>query len=47
MQRAGVEGILDLRIHGASLHIDPCIPRDWRGFKARLAWRSARATAWW
>ena len=42
MQRAGVEGILGLRIRGASLHIDPCIPRDWPGFEATVAWHSAR-----
>lgn len=28
MQRAGVEGILGIRVTGARLHIDPCIPRD-------------------
>jgi cyclic beta-1,2-glucan synthetase len=42
MQRAGVEGILGLRILGATLHIDPCIPRDWPGFEATVTWRSAR-----
>ncbi len=41
MQRAGVEGILGIRIIGAGLHIDPCIPRDWPGFQATVAWRSA------
>ena len=42
MQRAGIEGILGLRIRGATLHIDPCIPRDWPGFEVTIAWRSAR-----
>ncbi len=42
MQRAGVEGILGLRIRGTSLFIDPCIPREWPGFEATLAWRTAR-----
>ena len=42
MQRAGIEGILGLRIAGGALHIDPCIPRDWPGFEATVAWRSAR-----
>ncbi|HEY0205912.1 MAG TPA: glucoamylase family protein, partial [Acetobacteraceae bacterium] len=42
MQRAGVEGILGLRILGATLHVDPCIPRDWPGFEATIVWRSAR-----
>jgi cyclic beta-1,2-glucan synthetase len=41
MQRAGVEGILGLSIRGATLHIDPCIPRNWPGFEATIAWRSA------
>jgi cyclic beta-1,2-glucan synthetase len=42
MQRAGIEGILGLRIRGATLHVDPCIPRDWPGFEATIAWHSAR-----
>jgi cyclic beta-1,2-glucan synthetase len=42
MQRAGVEGILGLRIRGTGLHIDPCIPKDWPGFEATLVWRGAR-----
>ena len=41
MQRAGVEGILGLRILGTALHIDPCIPQEWPGFEATLAWRTA------
>ena len=44
MQRAGVEGILGIRIQGESLHIDPCIPHDWPGFTATITWRSARYT---
>ena len=42
MQRAGVEGILGLRVLDGALHVDPCIPRDWPGFEATIAWRSAR-----
>jgi cyclic beta-1,2-glucan synthetase len=42
MQRAGVEGILGLRIAGTTLHVNPCIPHDWPGFEATLVWRSAR-----
>lgn len=42
MQRAGMEGILGIRICGAMLHVDPCIPKDWPGFEATLTWRSAR-----
>ncbi len=42
MQRVGIEGILGIRIQGASLHIDPCIPHSWPGFTATITWRSAR-----
>jgi cyclic beta-1,2-glucan synthetase len=42
MQRAGVESILGLRIIGASLHVDPCIPKTWPGFGIVLRYRSAR-----
>jgi len=42
MQRAGVKAILGLRIRGALLHVDPCIPRDWPGFEATVVWHSAR-----
>jgi cyclic beta-1,2-glucan synthetase len=41
MQRAGMEGILGIRVLGVCLHVDPCIPRDWPGFEATIAWRSA------
>ena len=41
MQRAGVEGILGIRVTGTGLHVDPCIPRDWPAFEATIAWRSA------
>ena len=42
MQRVGIEGILGIRIQGAELHIDPCIPKTWPGFTATIAWRTAR-----
>ena len=42
MQRAGIEGILGLRIHGATLHLDPCIPRAWPGFEVALRFGTAR-----
>jgi cyclic beta-1,2-glucan synthetase len=32
LHRAGLESILGLRKRGATLHIDPCIPRGWKGF---------------
>ena len=42
LQRAGVEGILGLRILNGTLHIEPCIPRDWPRFEATITWRTAR-----
>jgi cyclic beta-1,2-glucan synthetase len=42
MQRAGIEGILGLRIRDMSLHIAPCIPKAWPGFKIEFRYRSAR-----
>ncbi len=42
MQRAGVESILGLRIRGAVLHLDPCIPRRWAQYEMTVRYRSAR-----
>jgi cyclic beta-1,2-glucan synthetase len=36
MQRAGIEGILGIRREGSELTVDPCIPRGWPGFEARI-----------
>ena len=33
LYRAGMEGILGLRKRGTALLIDPCIPREWKGFE--------------
>jgi cyclic beta-1,2-glucan synthetase len=41
MQRAGVESILGLRIRGAFLHLDPCIPKAWSKFEMRVRRHSA------
>jgi cyclic beta-1,2-glucan synthetase len=41
MQRAGVESILGVRVQGATLHLDPCIPKDWPGFEVTLRHGSA------
>jgi cyclic beta-1,2-glucan synthetase len=41
LQRAGVEGVLGLRLQGATLRIDPCIPKAWDHFEATLTHRSA------
>jgi cyclic beta-1,2-glucan synthetase len=42
MQRAGIESILGLRLQGKVLHLDPCIPKAWPGFKMTIRYRSAR-----
>jgi cyclic beta-1,2-glucan synthetase len=42
MQRAGVESILGLRIHGACLHLDPCIPKSWATFEMTVRRQSAQ-----
>jgi cyclic beta-1,2-glucan synthetase len=42
MQRAGVESILGLRIEGALLHLDPCIPRAWKHYAITFRHQSAR-----
>jgi cyclic beta-1,2-glucan synthetase len=42
MHRAGLEWILGFRLRGETLHLDPCIPRAWRGFEIRFRHRSAR-----
>jgi len=33
LHRAGLERILGFRKRGSTLHIDPCIPRRWKGFE--------------
>ena len=42
MYRAGVEWILGFRVRGATLLIDPCVPRAWSGFDAVVRYHSAR-----
>ncbi len=42
MQRAGVESILGLRIRGAFLHLDPCIPKAWATFEMTVRRQSAQ-----
>ena len=42
LQRAGVESVLGLRLQGATLRVDPCIPKGWGQFEATLAYKSAR-----
>ena len=42
MYRAGVEHVLGLRIEGAFLHLDPCIPKHWRSYEMTLNRGSSR-----
>jgi cyclic beta-1,2-glucan synthetase len=42
MYQAGVESILGFRLQGASLVIDPCIPRGWPRYEIEFAYHSAR-----
>ena len=42
MYRAGVEWILGFRLRGTVLHLDPCIPRAWRGFEVNFRYHSSR-----
>jgi cyclic beta-1,2-glucan synthetase len=42
LYRAALESVLGFRPHGATLEIDPCIPRDWPGFEIAFRYRSAR-----
>ncbi len=36
MYRVGVEAILGISLRDGRLHIDPCIPHDWRGFEVTV-----------
>jgi cyclic beta-1,2-glucan synthetase len=42
MYQAGIESILGFRLRGASLLIDPCIPRAWPRFEMDFAYHSSR-----
>ncbi|HSJ96821.1 MAG TPA: glycosyl transferase, partial [Myxococcota bacterium] len=42
LYRAGLEWILGFRVQGATLLLDPCIPRGWPGFEIEYRHRSAR-----
>jgi cyclic beta-1,2-glucan synthetase len=41
MYRAGLEWILGFRLRGATLVIDPCIPKSWPGFEIEFQYHSA------
>ena len=42
MYRAGLEWILGCRIRGATLLLDPCVPRSWTEFHVNLRYRGTR-----
>ncbi|HEY7541715.1 MAG TPA: glycosyl hydrolase family 65 protein, partial [Methylomirabilota bacterium] len=42
MYRAGIEWLLGFRLRGASLVIDPCIPRTWSGFSITFRYHGSR-----
>ena len=42
MYRAGLEWILGFRQRGATLLLDPCVPKAWRGFEIAFRYHSAR-----
>ena len=42
MYRAGLEWILGFRLQGASLLMDPCIPKTWPDFSVSFRYRSSR-----
>jgi cyclic beta-1,2-glucan synthetase len=42
MYRAGIEWILGFRLRGRFLHLDPCIPRVWRGFEIVFRYHASR-----
>jgi cyclic beta-1,2-glucan synthetase len=44
MYRAGIEWLLGFRLRGAVLHLDPCIPRAWRGFEITFRYHASRYT---
>ena len=42
MYRVGLESILGFRLQGATLLIDPCVPKSWPGFEIAFRYRSGR-----
>jgi cyclic beta-1,2-glucan synthetase len=40
LYRAGIEGILGIKLRGGELQIDPCIPKDWPGYEATFKFKS-------
>ncbi|MGH8164658.1 MAG: GH36-type glycosyl hydrolase domain-containing protein, partial [Rhodanobacteraceae bacterium] len=42
LYRAGLETLLGFNLRGASLRIDPCIPKQWPGFEIAFRYHSSR-----
>jgi cyclic beta-1,2-glucan synthetase len=42
MYRVGLEWILGFRLRGATLLLDPCVPKGWRDFEISFRYHSAR-----
>jgi cyclic beta-1,2-glucan synthetase len=42
MYRVGLESILGFRLQGATLLIEPCVPKAWPGFEIAFRYRSSR-----
>ncbi len=42
LYRVALESILGFHLHGATLELAPCIPRNWRSFEIIFQYRSAR-----
>jgi len=42
MYRAGLESILGFAVEGATLRLDPCVPRAWRDFEIVFCHHTAR-----
>jgi cyclic beta-1,2-glucan synthetase len=42
LYRAGIEWLLGVRVQGARLVVNPCIPSGWPGFTVTLRYRSAQ-----
>jgi len=40
MYRLLIESLLGLRLEGSKLHLSPCLPADWPGFKLRYRYRA-------
>ena len=47
MYRAAIESILGFRLRGATLHLDPCIPRAWPSYEVTFGITRHGTRSWW